>query len=103
MEIKDNWYSAEYDTSDGIVIYDFEITELKEKGWVECRMVGIQRQYTDGSIVNVYYNPNIHDNTNHYMGYPYTARYNSKKHILKVFKGDGTLFYAKGLSRYIAK
>jgi len=88
------WFSAEYDTSDGIVIYDFQITEHNLNGWCKCRMVCIHRQSIDGMVTDVYYDADIHDNTSHYMGYPYVARYNQTKGTLRVFKGDGTLYYA---------
>jgi len=87
-------YSAEYDTSDGIVIYDFQVTKFRLNGWVECRMISIVRQSIDGNITSVMYDPNIHDNTSHYMGHPYVARYNPNKGTLRVFKDDGTLYYA---------
>jgi hypothetical protein len=90
----ESWFSAEYDTSNGIVIYDFQITEIKRNGWVECRMVCIHTQSIDGSVTNQYYDADIHDNTSHYMGRPYIARLNPEKGTLRVFKGDGTLYHA---------
>jgi len=81
-------YSVEYDTSNGIVIYDFQITNFRLNGWVECRMVCIHRQHIDGSLSSEMYDPLIHDNTSHYMGHLYKARFNPNKRTLKVFIGN---------------
>ena len=89
-------FKCEYDATDGIIVYEFQITEYNINGWVKCRMVYIHRQSIDGTVTDVAYDPTIHDGTNHYMGHPYTARYNSKRKRLKVFKGDGTCFTASG-------
>jgi len=91
---RDGCYSCVYDTSNGIVIYDFQITRFRLNGWVECRMISIVRQFIDGNITSVMYDADIHNNTSHYMGHPYKARYNPHKGTLRVFKGDGTLYYA---------
>ena len=88
------WFECEYDATDGIIVYSFQITEYNLNGWVWCRMVHIHRQSRDGTITNVEYDPTIHDGTNHYMSAPYRARHNKKTNTLKVFKGDGSLFSA---------
>ena len=87
-------YECEYDTSTGIIVYAFQITEYNLNGWVKCRMLNIHRQSIDGTVTEVEYNPTIHNGTSHYMGHPYTARHNPKTKTLQIFKGDGTCYPA---------
>lgn len=94
LEMEPELFECEYDASDGIICYAFQITTCALNGWVKCRMVHIHRQSIDGTITNVDYDPTIHDGTNHYMGHPYTARYNPKEKRLRIHKGDGTIFTA---------
>jgi len=91
---KPELFECQYDTSDGIICYSFHITTYPINGWVKCRMVHIHRQSIDGTITNVDYDPTVHDGTSHYMGHPYTARYNAKEKSLRIHRGDGTIFTA---------
>ena len=60
-------------------------------------MISIERISPNGiTITN--YNPDIHDNTNHYMSNLYRARYNKKRMYLSVCAGDGTLFPCNDVS-----
>jgi hypothetical protein len=74
-------FNANYDTADSMVFYRFKVLPetLKPNGWVKCRLVRIRRiidagEYSEPDCQDTLYDPAIHDNTSHYMGYLYNAR-----------------------------
>ena len=93
MSIYNTIFECEYLATNVSTVYNFQVDDIRQNGWVDCRMIRIIRTGPNGIISDEGYDAHVHDGTSHYMGSPYRGRYNTKTKSLRVYKGDGSVFF----------
>ena len=92
----DQVYSCVLYSISGKTIYSFRILHWLPRKWCRVQMMCIAR---DGEQP-IDYDPQVHTGS-HYMAEPYTARL-VDQNVLQVYKGDGSIYYARPRQDVIA-